>query len=113
MTLSIMKTKNQKTPAEVYAKIRSQIDRITQGEELTRSEVEVTHARLTYWVDFTMTRHFNSVWHDYDSEPDDRSASHLSINDHGVYNSAGEPATTDFDPEMITEKYDITCPFLD
>ena len=105
----------KKSVAKDYAKIArmlaSRIDIDTIGAECTTGEAEITYKNFIYHAEYELRREFNTSHHDYDTKPDNRSKTYLSIIGGAVYDSEGNEVTSDFDFTAVEEYFDFTDSF--
>ena len=90
----------------VYRKLKDRIDQETEGVECANCEAEVTYNGLNYWISYTVTREFDAVFIDYDSEPCPMNRTFVSIHDYMVTDFSGNTVTTSFNVSEIEQMFD-------
>jgi len=89
----------------VYKRLKDRIESDTVGAEITDGLAEICYNILIYWVKYSLTREFNTVYYDYDTEPDNRSQTFVSIHDYAVWDQAGEAVSCSFDPHALESMF--------
>jgi len=97
----------------VYKRLKDRIESDTVGAEITEGEAEISYNNLIYWVEYSLTREFNTVYYDYDTEPDNRSKTFISIINGEVFDSQGNQVTNDFDFTAVEDYFDFDDTFPD
>ena len=89
----------------VYKRLKDRIESDTVGAEITDGLAEICYNILIYWVEYSLRREFNTVFHDFDTEPDNRSQTFVSIHDYAVWDQAGEAVSCSFDPHALESMF--------
>jgi len=97
----------------VYKRLKDRIESDTVGAEITDGLAEICYNILIYWVKYSLTREFNTVYYDYDTEPDNRSKTFISIINGEVFDSQGNQVTNDFDFTAVEDYFDFDDTFPD
>ena len=97
----------------VYKRLKDRIESDTVGAEITEGVAVICYNILIYWVEYCLTREFNTVYYDYDTEPDNRSKTFISINNGEVFDSQGNQVTNDFDFTAVEDYFDFDDTFPD
>lgn len=109
-----MKKTNHEVPAKVYQELAAQIRSDSEGLEYSESEAEVVKNGLTYSVNYTIHREFNTVHSDdYDVEPYTTEQTYCDITDSLVTDSEGSPVQVEMDYDRITELFDTRPVYSD
>jgi len=85
--------------------LKDRIESDTVGAEITDGLAEICYNILIYWVKYSLTREFNTAFHDFDTEPDNRSQTFVSIHDYAVWDQAGEAVSCSFDPHALESMF--------
>jgi hypothetical protein len=85
--------------------LKDRIESDTVGAEITDGLAEICYNILIYWVEYSLTREFNTAFHDFDTEPDNRSQTFVSIHDYAVWDQAGEAVSCSFDPHALESMF--------
>jgi len=85
--------------------LKDRIESDTVGAEITDGLAEICYNILIYWVEYCLTREFNTAFHDFDTEPDNRSQTFVSIHDYAVWDQAGEAVSCSFDPHALESMF--------
>jgi len=85
----------------------------TAGVEYTAGEAEIEYKTRLYRVEYELRREFNTVYYDYDTEPDNRSKTFISIINGEVFDSQGNQVTNDFDFTAVEDYFDFDDTFPD
>ena len=85
--------------------LKDRIESDTVGAEITEGEAEISYNNLIYWVEYSLTQEFNTAFHDFDTEPDNRSQTLVSIHDYAVWDQAGEAVSCSFDPHALESMF--------
>lgn len=109
--MSKMKKSVTNQHSRIAQLIAQKISDDTAGVEYTAGEVEIEYKTRLYRVEYELRREFNTVYYDYDTEPDNRSKTYLSIIGGAVYDSEGNEVTSDFDFTAVEEYFDFTDSF--
>jgi hypothetical protein len=84
---------------------RDPLESDSVGAEITDGLAEICYNILIYWVEYILTREFNTAFHDFDTEPDNRSQTFVSIHDYAVWDQAGEAVSCSFDPHALESMF--------
>lgn len=85
--------------------LKDRIESDTVGAEITDGLAEICYNILIYWVEYILRREFNTAFHDFDTEPDNRSQTLVSIHDYAVWDQAGEAVSCSFDPHALESMF--------
>lgn len=85
--------------------LKDRIESDTVGAEITEGVAVICYNILIYWVEYSLTREFNTAFHDFDTEPDNRSQTFVSIHDYAVWDQAGEAVSCSFDPHALESMF--------
>ena len=85
--------------------LKDRIESDTVGAEITEGLAEICYNILIYWVEYILRREFNTAFHDFDTEPDNRSQTLVSIHDYAVWDQAGEAVSCSFDPHALESMF--------
>ena len=99
--------------ARIAQIIAQRISDDTVGVECTTGEAEIEYKTLIYRVEYELRREFNTGHYDYDTEPDGRSKTYISIISGEVFDSEGNTVTTDFDFTAVEDYFDFDATFPD
>jgi len=99
--------------ARIAQLIAQKISDDTTGVEYTTGEVEIEYKTMLYRVEYELRREFNTVYYDYDTEPDNRSKTFISIINGEVFDSQGNQVTNDFDFTAVEDYFDFDDTFPD
>ena len=99
--------------ARIAQLIAERINDDTVGVECTTGEAEIEYKTISYRVEYELRREFNTTHYDYDTEPDCRSKTYISILNGEVYDSEGNKVTTDFDFTAVEDYFDFDDTFPD
>jgi len=91
--------------ARIAQLIAQRISDDTTGVEYTTGEVEIEYKTMLYREEYELRREFNTVYYDYDTEPDNRSQTFVSIHDYAVWDQAGEAVSCSFDPHALESMF--------
>ena len=104
MTKKIKNKSDYLTP--VYKRLAQRIEAETAVVECATCESEVSFAGLNYWINYTVAREFNVVYHGHDEEPDNKSKTFVTIHDYMVTDNNGDAVSSSFDPAEIESMFD-------